>query len=224
MEQAGVLRGAVAARRPRLTRRSARAVGTVAVAAGFGAASYGVAAAATAPSTGQHGLAVGASSAPSGGYGTWGPGGPWRVLGGAGVAGTVSSVNGSSASGTCGSGGTTGSFTVQSRAGTTYTVEVTGSTKFYAPGSSSASFAGVCVGGRAAAAGSLSGTTVTAARVALLPAGSPFAGPGGGAWRFGGRGPWAGGGPGPCPTGAGVFGGPPSLGHNRGPAMSAATA
>ncbi len=114
--------------------------------------------------------------------------------------GQVSDVNGSSKSGTCGTAGSSGSFTLKTRSGEQMTVDVTGSTTFVAPGAKSASFAEVCVGDFAGAAGTrASGSSTIGARtVGVMPASSPNKqgsrpGPGGFGFPGGLGGSWGGG-------------------------------
>lgn len=89
---------------------------------------------------------------------------PWT---GPGAFGKVTSVDGSTAAAGCGVAGGTGSFVVaNSELKTITTVDVSSSTKFYAPRASGASFADVCVGDFAAAQGTAGGTgTITATSV-----------------------------------------------------------
>ena len=89
-----------------------------------------------------------------------------------GVFGTVASVNGVSTAGACGT-GTSGVFTVTGMKGGTITVNVGTSTKFRAFGVEPASFVNVCVGAKVGVEGDVSGTTVTAAGVFVLPAHRP---------------------------------------------------
>jgi hypothetical protein len=88
-----------------------------------------------------------------------------------GALGRVQSVNNSTASTACGVAGSTGSFALKTLRGTTVTVDVTKATSFFEPGQSKPSFAGVCVGRVAGALGTVKGSTVTAAKVGVLPAG-----------------------------------------------------
>ena len=91
-----------------------------------------------------------------------------------GIFGTVTSVNGSSTTGTCGVDGSAGAFTIATwHDSASYTVNVSTTTTFVEPGVSSPSFADVCVGSLVGALGSVSGDTVTAARVALAPVITP---------------------------------------------------
>jgi hypothetical protein len=83
----------------------------------------------------------------------------------AGAAGTVASVNGSSASTACGVAMTAGLFTVTGRKGATFTVNVTGATTFFEQGVTSGSFANVCVGDITFAKGDRTGMTVAATKV-----------------------------------------------------------
>jgi hypothetical protein len=87
-----------------------------------------------------------------------------------GVFGTVASVNGVTTAGTCGAATTSGSFVVTGFKGATITVNVDGSTKFFTPGVSDASFANVCVGAKVGASGDTSGSSLTATSVFVLPA------------------------------------------------------
>jgi hypothetical protein len=94
-----------------------------------------------------------------------------------GAFGNVSAVDGSSAPGTCGTATATGTFTVTDERGTrTTTVDVTGTTKFFDPGTPTATFADVCVGDFAGARGTTGTTgTVTASDVFLVgPQGFAF--------------------------------------------------
>jgi hypothetical protein len=85
------------------------------------------------------------------------------------VTGTVTAVNGTSASGTCGSAGAAGDFTLASGA-THYTVEVgSTSTTFEEHGIGSPSFADVCTGDKVRAAGTFSADTVSASHVTVIP-------------------------------------------------------
>ncbi|MGH8981852.1 MAG: hypothetical protein ACRDWE_12695 [Acidimicrobiales bacterium] len=91
--------------------------------------------------------------------------------------GKVASVDGSSATGACGVAGATGTFGISGwKATTTRTVDVTSSTKFVEKGSTTASFADVCVGddagavGTATAAGTTPKTPFTASGVWIAPA------------------------------------------------------
>ncbi len=84
--------------------------------------------------------------------------------------GAVTSVNGESAAGTCGTAGATGSFTlstVQGTATVASTVTVDPSTSFTLKGASSASFDSVCVGYKATAQGTQTGSDVAASLVAV---------------------------------------------------------
>ncbi|HEV8063236.1 MAG TPA: hypothetical protein VGP46_00330 [Acidimicrobiales bacterium] len=139
------------------TSRTARFVGGGALTLGLAAGGYGVASATD-----------GASSAGSTHAGA--PSGQWHASPAA--FGQVASVNGKTTKGSCGS-GDTGTFTIHARSGSTVTVAVTKSTKFFEPGSSKGSFAGVCVGRTAGAQGTLKSGTVTASRVAIFPLGVP---------------------------------------------------
>ncbi|MGA2838177.1 MAG: hypothetical protein ABSF84_16425 [Acidimicrobiales bacterium] len=88
------------------------------------------------------------------------------------VRGVVASVNGDSTPAACGTAGTAGGFTVQStNHGVTliYSVAVTTSTAFAEANVPSASFANLCVGGRALAIGTSSSGTLTADAVAVYP-------------------------------------------------------
>ncbi|MGA8207868.1 MAG: DUF5666 domain-containing protein [Candidatus Dormiibacterota bacterium] len=89
-----------------------------------------------------------------------------------GVSGRVESVNGVSSTGSCGSSGATGSFTLGWQKGTTWTIDVTGATKFTEHNSGSASFANLCVGDWASARGTKTGTTLAANSVVLRGTGS----------------------------------------------------
>ena len=89
---------------------------------------------------------------------------------GHGVFGTVASVNGVTAPGTCGTSGATGSFTLTGWKNTTFTVNVDGTTKFFAPGVTSPSFANICVGAKVGATGDVTGMTVAATMAFVLPA------------------------------------------------------
>jgi hypothetical protein len=89
-----------------------------------------------------------------------------------GVFGTVASVNGATTTGACGM-GTSGVFTVTGMKGATITVNVGTSTKFRAFGIKAASFVNVCVGAKVGVEGDVSGTTVTADGVFVLPAHQP---------------------------------------------------
>ncbi len=89
---------------------------------------------------------------PGGGFGG-GPGGGF----GSGVVGTVASVS-------------SGSFTVHARSGQTVTVDEQSSTSYY-DGTSQATSSIVTTGATVAVQGSESGSTVTATRVTLVPAG-----------------------------------------------------
>ena len=86
------------------------------------------------------------------------------------VNGTVTSVNGSSATDSCGTAGTPGDFTVSSQ-GTTYTVDVgASSTTFQGKGVPTPSFAIVCPGDKVRAMGAITtGNILTATRVTLIP-------------------------------------------------------
>ena len=84
--------------------------------------------------------------------------------------GTVASVNGVTTPGTCGTSGATGSFTLTGQKGTTFTVNVDGTTKFFAPGVTDPSFANICVGAMVGAKGDVTDTTVAATMVFVLPA------------------------------------------------------
>ena len=75
-----------------------------------------------------------------------------------------------------------GSFTLQSPAGTTYTVDVSASTTYREPGQASPSLKDVTKGDHVAVVGTLSSTTVTANTVLIGGPGGPM-GPG-----LGGRG------------------------------------
>jgi hypothetical protein len=86
-----------------------------------------------------------------------------------GAFGTVTSVNGVSTSGTCGAAGSTGSFMVSSWKSAGSTVEVTATTAFNDPAASPPSFADVCVGSLVGAVGTVTGDTVTAAKVCVVP-------------------------------------------------------
>jgi hypothetical protein len=83
-----------------------------------------------------------------------------------GVAGTVQSVDGSSATGTCGSASGT-VFTVQpwKTSSPTWTVLVGSGTTFYEDGNGATSYSQLCTGDWAAAIGTTSGTTVSATKV-----------------------------------------------------------
>lgn len=102
-------------------------------------------------------------SAPNSGRPFAGPGFFGGNTGGLGAFGTVASVG-------------TGSFTVTERAGQMVTVDEQSSTTYY-NGSSTASSSAVVVGARVAVQGSVTGSTVTATRVDVLPAGGFGAGP-----------------------------------------------
>jgi hypothetical protein len=106
------------------------------------------------------------------------------------VQGTVTSVNGNSASGTCGS-GTSGSFvvtggggggdSVTDGGGSPVTVNVTSSTTFEDQADSSPSFHDVCVGSQVGARGTLaSDGSLTATNVAVFSGDSGGGGDGGG--------------------------------------------
>jgi hypothetical protein len=86
------------------------------------------------------------------------------------VAGTVTTVDGSSSVGACGVRGTSGSFTVPSH-GALFTVDVTTSTTFKERGVGSASFSDVCVGAKVRAVGPISpeSNTVAALGVVVIP-------------------------------------------------------
>jgi hypothetical protein len=94
--------------------------------------------------------------------------------------GIVASVNGAATSGSCGTSGTAGSFTLAigwwgwdgragifepDHSGRTLTVDVTTSTTYVDPATTSPSFADVCVGDHAGVTGSASGGTLTASEV-----------------------------------------------------------
>jgi hypothetical protein len=111
-----------------------------------------------------------------------------------GAFGKVTSVDGDSAAGSCGVAGGSGSFVVvepmsiatPKAAPTTMalpmakvtTVDVTGSTKFFAPKASGASFADVCVGDDVAARGTADGTAAITATVVYVAGPMPFRHPG----------------------------------------------
>ena len=82
------------------------------------------------------------------------------------IAGPVTSVEGSAVPGTCATGGD-GGFTLADGS-TTYTVDVGPATTVVEHGAP-ASWASVCVGDRARADGTVSGTTVDAAHVVVVP-------------------------------------------------------
>ncbi len=86
------------------------------------------------------------------------------------VNGTVTSVNGSTATSACGTGGTSGDFTVTSHS-TTYTVDVgASSTTFQGKGVPTPSFAIVCPGDKVRAIGAIAtGNILTATRVTVIP-------------------------------------------------------
>jgi uncharacterized low-complexity protein len=86
------------------------------------------------------------------------------------VNGTVTSVNGSSASGSCGTAGTPGDFTLTSHS-TTYTVDVgASSTTFQGKGAPTPSFAIVCPGDKVRAIGAITnGNILTATVVTVIP-------------------------------------------------------
>jgi hypothetical protein len=79
------------------------------------------------------------------------------------VAGRVTAVNGSSTG--------SSSYTVTARFGTTYTVNATSSTTYVNRDGTAASASAVTVGTYIAAQGTLSGTTLTAQRIIVVPAG-----------------------------------------------------
>ena len=81
---------------------------------------------------------------------------------GHGVFGTVASVNGVTTPGTCGTSGASGSFTLTGWKNTTFTVNVDGTTKFFAPGVTDPSFANICVGAKVGATGDVTDMTVAA--------------------------------------------------------------
>jgi len=86
-----------------------------------------------------------------------------------GAFGTVASVNGVSDAGTCGiTTGAIGSFAITGHDGTTFTVDVTGTTMFEVPGVTDPTFANVCVGEKVGAKGALTDTTVAATDVFVL--------------------------------------------------------
>jgi hypothetical protein len=95
-----------------------------------------------------------------------------------GVFGMVTSVNGTTTAGTCGVAATAGTFAVTWKT-TTDAVGVTSDTSFVDPAASPASFADVCVGVVAGAAGPGSNTLVTAAKVFVVPGRAPAAPSGG---------------------------------------------
>jgi len=88
-----------------------------------------------------------------------------------GVFGTVASVNGVSDANTCGTADAAGSFTITSfkDGNQTFTVNVDPSTQFFAPGTSDASFADICVGGKVGVKGGVTDTTVAATSAFVLP-------------------------------------------------------
>jgi hypothetical protein len=141
--------------------RSLRFVGGAALAVGLAAGGYGVANATSSGSSTGH---KSQPHQPSSSRGNW-----HRPPG---AFGQVASVNGSSSSGACGTAGTAGAFTLTPRKGATVTVNVSSSTSYFEPGSSSsASFADVCVGSTAGAEGKVSSSTVAATKVVILPSG-----------------------------------------------------
>ena len=77
------------------------------------------------------------------------------------VFGTVSAVNGSSATGACGTADSAGTFTVMKHQKSD-TVDVGTSTAFFSRGATSPSFTAVCVGDLVGAIGTLSGTILDA--------------------------------------------------------------
>ena len=82
-----------------------------------------------------------------------------------GAFGTVASVNGVSDAGTCGTTtGATDSFTITGHDGTTFTVNVTGTTMFEVPGVTDPTFANVCVGEKVGAKGALTDAAYIKAR------------------------------------------------------------
>ena len=87
-----------------------------------------------------------------------------------GAFGTVASVNGVTTDGTCGAAGTAGTFSITGFKGTIFTVNVTTTTNFKVPGVTDPTFANVCVGGKVAAKGDTTDTTVAATDVFVLPA------------------------------------------------------
>ncbi len=98
------------------------------------------------------------------------------------VSGKVTAIGTTTTTGTCGTLGATGSFTVTNpKTKTATTVDVTGTTKFYEPGTkTAASFLDVCVGKTASATGT-KGTTgaISATTVVIGQRGVFFPQPGG---------------------------------------------
>ena len=86
-----------------------------------------------------------------------------------GAVGTVASVNGVSDPGTCGMTAATGAFTLTAHKGQTFTVNVDPSTVFSDKGVTGPSFANVCVGELVFAKGTVTGTTVAATNVFVVP-------------------------------------------------------
>ncbi|HTZ09358.1 MAG TPA: hypothetical protein VMB72_09815 [Acidimicrobiales bacterium] len=110
---------------------------------------------------------------------------PGRPFGGAGGAGGAAGAGRFAGLGTFGTVASvsSGSFVVTTRQGTSVTVDETATTT-YEQGTSSATAAAVVRGARVAVQGTLTGTTVKATRVIVLPAGGFGGGlgfPGGGA-------------------------------------------
>ncbi len=85
-----------------------------------------------------------------------------------GAFGTIASVNGSTDPTACGT-GDTGSFTVTDKLGNTFTVNVGPATTYLQNDVPAPTFANICVGGLAFAKGTVTDTTVDAAKVFILP-------------------------------------------------------
>jgi hypothetical protein len=90
-----------------------------------------------------------------------------------GAFGTVTSVDGVTTTGTCGTAGAAGSFTLTAWKSDSSTVDVSAITTFNDPAADPPSFADVCVGSLVGAVGTVSGDTVTASKVCVVPAPAP---------------------------------------------------
>ncbi|MGH9017860.1 MAG: hypothetical protein ACRDY1_08960 [Acidimicrobiales bacterium] len=90
-----------------------------------------------------------------------------------GTIGDVTSVNGTGTIGTCGTAGSSGALTVSGWNRRIDTVTVTPSTTFVEPGTTTPSSADGCVGDVIGAVGTVSGSTVTTAKVYVFPPRTP---------------------------------------------------
>ena len=90
-----------------------------------------------------------------------------------GAFGTVTSVDGVTTTGACGTAGAAGSFSLTSWKSDGSTVDVSAATAFNDPSADPPSFADVCIGSLVGAVGTVSGDTVTASKVCVVPARTP---------------------------------------------------